>query len=113
MKPKESKYSKKLRDPRWQKMRLQIMGRDSWACILCGDATSTLNVHHEYYQHGFNPWDYPAESLLTLCEACHELNHYSGDLVFLKEYLVSRYCHGTMLSHGVTYLFNLHHLHAL
>ncbi len=71
------KYSDKLRDPRWQKMRLEIMGRDTFTCRLCYDSESTLNVHHLFYDRGAEPWDYPEESLITLCESCHEELHVS------------------------------------
>jgi phage terminase large subunit GpA-like protein len=64
------KYSEKLKDVRWQKLRLEILQRDEWACQRCGDEKSTLHVHHKQY-HG-DPWDAPAESLETLCESCHE-----------------------------------------
>lgn len=70
-------YSEKLRDPRWQKMRLEILQRDDWVCQICCDSKSTLNVHHRYYIHGRDPWDYPEDSLVTLCESCHEKE---GDL---------------------------------
>lgn len=68
----ESEYSKKLRDPRWQKKRLEIMQRDGFACQKCGEETKTLNVHHTYYIVGNDPWGYPDASLITLCEDCHE-----------------------------------------
>jgi hypothetical protein len=65
------KYSEKLRDPRWQKKRLEIMQRDCFACRNCRDKESTLNVHHQWYKRGAEPWDYDADSLVTLCESCH------------------------------------------
>jgi hypothetical protein len=65
-------YADKLRDPRWQKRRLEILSRDQWTCQLCGDQTSTLAVHHRYYLAGHDPWDYPREALVTLCDFCHE-----------------------------------------
>lgn len=68
----KSEYSQKLRDPRWQKLRLEVMQRDEFTCQYCFDSTTTLNVHHTYYDCGADPWDYPPESLITLCEACHE-----------------------------------------
>jgi hypothetical protein len=68
----ESEYSKKLRDPRWQKKRLEILGRDKFTCRMCADTTITLHVHHTYYASGRDPWDYPDRSLVTLCETCHE-----------------------------------------
>lgn len=42
-------YSEKLKDPRWQKKRLEILNRDEFACRFCGDNKSTLNVHHISY----------------------------------------------------------------
>lgn len=65
-------YSDKLRDPRWQKKRLEILQRDEWCCQICFDSKSTLNVHHRYYVSGHEPWDYPTELLVTLCETCHQ-----------------------------------------
>lgn len=72
MTKKKPSYWELLRDPRWQKMRLEIMQRDSFACKQCGDEKSTLNVHHTYYERDKMPWDYPPWSLHTLCEPCHE-----------------------------------------
>jgi hypothetical protein len=68
----QSTYSAKLRDPRWQKLRLQVMERDEWACQSCFDSASTLAVHHRYYVPGKEPWEYPLNALVTLCESCHE-----------------------------------------
>lgn len=71
MKP-QSKYSEKLRDPRWQKKRLEVMQRDQFTCQRCSNNESTLNVHHKYYKAGADPWEYELDSLVTLCESCHE-----------------------------------------
>jgi hypothetical protein len=64
-------YSEKLKDPRWQKLRLQILDRDLWSCINCQATEITLHVHHLVYTKGAEPWDYPPEELVTLCETCH------------------------------------------
>jgi len=66
-------YSDLLRDPRWQKKRLEIFERDEWTCRACFDPTKTLHAHHLAYQNGKLPWDYKNDTLLTLCEECHEL----------------------------------------
>lgn len=66
-----SSYAQKLKDLRWQKLRLEILNRDEWACRSCGDATNTLHVHHGYYERGREPWEYDPRSLHTLCEECH------------------------------------------
>lgn len=34
-----------------------------------------LHIHHTYYQYGLYPWQYPSESLQTLCWNCHEKLH--------------------------------------
>jgi hypothetical protein len=68
-------YSEKLKDPRWQKMRLEIFERDNWRCVECKDHETSLHVHHAYYTRGLNPWEYPRESLSTLCEDCHSDKH--------------------------------------
>lgn len=65
-------YAEKLRDPRWQKKRLEILDRDGWRCRHCQSDTNTLHVHHTWYERGADPWDYPDSCLVTLCEFCHE-----------------------------------------
>lgn len=63
-------YQNKLRDPRWQKKRLEIFQRDEFTCKRCGCQGKTLHVHHlDYYKE---PWDAPNTFLITLCELCHE-----------------------------------------
>lgn len=66
-----SNYAEKLKDPRWQKKRLEIMKIDGFKCRECGDSKSTLHVHHAYYVSGREPWEYPNGTLATLCENCH------------------------------------------
>jgi len=65
-------YAEKLKDPRWQKKRLKILERDEFACKLCMDECSTLNVHHLIYRSNTEPWDSKNDDLVTLCEACHK-----------------------------------------
>lgn len=65
-------YQEKLKNPKWQKKRLQILERDNFKCQSCGSDKNTLHVHHRFYKKGLNPWEYPDISLLTLCEDCHK-----------------------------------------
>lgn len=65
-------YTQKLKDPRWQKKRLEILERDSWTCQECEREDQPLHVHHHYYLKGKAPWDYHNSALQTLCEVCHE-----------------------------------------
>jgi 5-methylcytosine-specific restriction endonuclease McrA len=64
-------YQEKLRDPRWQKKRLEIMQRDDFQCTCCGDRDSEIHVHHSYYEFGKEVWEYDNETLSTLCSSCH------------------------------------------
>jgi hypothetical protein len=75
------KYADKLKDVRWQKRRLEILQRDEFMCKSCFaneesaaemEDTLTLHVHHMYYEGNRDPWDYPNESLVTLCSECHD-----------------------------------------
>lgn len=64
-------YSEKLKDPRWQKKRLEILERDDWCCQCCFDTENTLSVHHVKYIKGREPWDYDESYFITLCSSCH------------------------------------------
>lgn len=64
-------YSEKLKDPRWQKKRLEIMERDGFRCRMCDSRKETLHIHHCHYEKG-NPWDTDDSLLITLCHQCHE-----------------------------------------
>lgn len=65
------KYADKLKDPRWQKKRLEILERDKWMCRACGDKEKTLHVHHIFYLPNTDPWDIPSGLLVTFCCDCH------------------------------------------
>lgn len=67
-------YAEKLRDPRWQKKRLEIFARDNFTCKVCGDDKNTLHVHHKEY-NGCEPWEYDNSLLDTICADCHLKEH--------------------------------------
>lgn len=67
----EDGYSKRLKDPRWQKRRLQILEKANWMCQKCNKTTDTLNVHHKAYIRNRAPWEYDDDMLVVLCETCH------------------------------------------
>ena len=78
-------YSEKLKDPRWQRKRLEIMQRDNFTCTQCGDTTDTQNVHH--WQYSKEPWVAKNEDLTTVCRSCHEEIEQCKDLTkdFLRQ----------------------------
>lgn len=63
-------YSEKLRHPKWQKKRLEILSRDGFKCLFCGSEDKNLQVHHLLYKRR-DPWDYPDYLYQTLCDDCH------------------------------------------
>jgi hypothetical protein len=69
-------YKEKLKDPRWQRKRLEIFQRDNFTCVCCGDKTTELHIHHIKYFAGFNPWEYSNELMKTLCKTCHGKEHF-------------------------------------
>lgn len=52
---------------------------DKWAFV------KGLHVHHTYYQYGIFPWEYPDNSLKTLCWSCHEKLHQNKTIPVLNE----------------------------
>lgn len=72
-------YSEKLKDPLWQRKRLFILTRDAFKCQMCGDDKSTVHVHHRHYLPAREPWDYPDDLLVTLCENCHHKEEQAAD----------------------------------
>lgn len=65
-------YAEKLKDPRWQKKRLEVLERDDWKCINCHSKTKTLHVHHISYIWDKEPWEYHINNFKTFCIDCHE-----------------------------------------
>lgn len=76
----DSQYFDKLNDIRWKAKSIQIKKRDNNKCLNCG-STKRLNVHHRQYHFILklnqfkNPWDYPEDVLITLCNECHLKGH--------------------------------------
>ena len=68
-------YRDQLRDPRWQKKRLEALEKAYWECENCGDKTTMLHVHHKRYVKGCMAWEYELDQLVVLCEPCHEGEH--------------------------------------
>lgn len=84
-------YSDKLKSPKWQKRRLQILERDEFKCKICKCKEQTLHVHHINYTSNTDPWDYPDNKLITLCDVCHKKVHTKKDLILVSNSDISLY----------------------
>lgn len=67
-------YKSDLSDGRWQKKRLEIFKRDNFECLNCHEPNQ-ISVHHLHYENGVKPWEYDNDSLVTLCDRCHDILH--------------------------------------
>lgn len=65
-------YAELLRDPRWQKKRLEVLDKAGWACDICYEDEMELQVHHKRYRWNAKPWEYDSNELRCLCKKCHE-----------------------------------------
>lgn len=68
-------WAQKLKDPRWQEKRREVLKHKDSRCEACYVQVKTLHVHHPVYEKGKNPWDYPADELHVYCADCHKLIH--------------------------------------
>ena len=68
-------YSDKLKDPRWQKKRLEVLNLHGFKCEKCKCETKELHVHHRFYITGREVWQYDNDVLQVLCCDCHEKEH--------------------------------------
>lgn len=81
-------YAEKLKDPRWQKKRLEVLSKNDFSCEVCGDAKSTLHVHHKEYFKNREPWEYEVDQLACICKECHQNEHdYIDPLKMVSSYL--------------------------
>lgn len=90
-------YKEKLKDPRWIKRRREIMERDNHKCMICGEDSVHLNVHHLRYRKDAEPWEYDDYELVTLCEDCHKMVHENNlNLEVRRSKISDRYrlCYG-------------------
>ena len=88
-------YAEKLQDTRWKHKRYDILVRDKNRCVYCYGKFTELDyqdyeyknefkieVHHKFYLPNTEPWEYPNEALITLCEICHEIEDIAREKCF-------------------------------
>lgn len=68
-------YKQKLKNTKWDFVRKEILKRDNYTCVNCHQDATKMHVHHTYYDLDLEPWEYDYDSLITLCENCHNEHH--------------------------------------
>ena len=68
-------YREEAKTVEWQRKSGEIKERDDYTCFLCGSKDKFVHVHHRYYDGRLHYWEYPDDSLVTLCEDCHAEEH--------------------------------------
>lgn len=64
-------YAEQLNHPLWKEKARWIRERDEFTCVRCGAEWKILHIHHISPEPNTLAWDYPNETLETLCEDCH------------------------------------------
>jgi len=82
------KYIEKLKHPKWQKKRLEILSRDKFCCTCCGNENNSLQIHHDKYEGEF-PWQTRDEYLRTVCFKCHSILEFMKKGIFITGNTVS------------------------
>ena len=75
MTKRQNDYAQKLKDPKWQKRRLEMLEIANWQCNVCHDEKEELHIHHIEYFQGRDPWEYSDDEMICLCKTCHALMH--------------------------------------
>lgn len=83
-------YEDLLLRSEWKAKRDCILKRDNNKCQWCGKQEN-LQVHHKYYSKYPNnvkvqPWNYPNDALITLCDECHQKAHKKKIKVYYRRY---------------------------
>jgi hypothetical protein len=74
-------YSDQLKNPQWQKRRLERLQDANWTCAMCGNKEKQLHVHHKRYVKGRMAWEYADIELSVLCNSCHDKTHAMLDVI--------------------------------
>ena len=88
-------YSEKLKDPRRQKKRLEILDSAGWRCEDCGCGLQDgreFHVHHTAYISGKDPHEYGQDLLMSLCVDCHERRQKREDALRVGIGRITRRC---------------------
>jgi 5-methylcytosine-specific restriction endonuclease McrA len=101
-------YGQKLKDSRWQQLRLKSFDAAQWTCEECLTVKPKdgLQLHHVVYLPNVEPWDHPPEVLMVLCEGCHEKRHEVERQLFVKfAQVIKRICIEQLKTMPIWYMF--------
>ncbi len=76
-------YSSFLKSKYWKWVRKLVLNRDGNKCKRCLSKVK-LQVHHLTYKNHFNEHRH-LEDLITLCNDCHEKQHFNNDFKQLSD----------------------------
>lgn len=67
-------YAQRLKDPRWQKKRLELLNKAHWTCEECKavEPADGLQIYHVFYMLGKLPWEHDDRIMMVLCDGCHK-----------------------------------------
>ena len=91
-------YAEKLKDPRWNIKRLEVLLKDKYTCRVCYKKNKELHVHHLIYIEDAEPWDYCNDLLLTVCDKCHKNIHENFDIPTVNDN--HAFCEPIIMSDG-------------
>lgn len=68
-------YKEEFSTNEWQRKSGNKKYLDDFTCQICGSKKRLVHVHHHFYIEGRHLWEYPDETLITICEECHAKEH--------------------------------------
>jgi hypothetical protein len=74
----QAKHLSAYRSKDWHDFRAQVLKIDGYKCQSCFRSKNDdviLQVHHKQYFKDTKPWDYPFNTVETLCKGCHAEKH--------------------------------------
>jgi 5-methylcytosine-specific restriction endonuclease McrA len=86
-----SAYRQRLANPKWQKLRLEIMQAADFKCEDCGCRDTELQVHHCAYISGKMPWEYDSSLLMCVCDRCHVARQSKEDAIRVSIGKITRF----------------------
>ena len=75
----------KLTGKAYDNLQLEVMDRDNYHCVLCGESTDAPPHHIE---HGTGNRSDVKENMVCVCLICHALYHHGKDLMVLVDHIV-------------------------